>query len=278
METAHPPQLEEQVALTADFKVPTDPPAVKTTETTKTFTYTLRPRHAHIQAVPPVAVAYFDPDSGQFHTLHSDPIPLRVEEAATLPLSEIVETSDHPLTHTPPQELTDGILANYTGNDVLVSQYADLRLTPWLMFWLVTPPLLYVCVLCTQWGLKRRRYNPNRQRARTAGRRALAALRALQTRQLSHHDTAIYDELHHTLTTYIRDRLGVPGAGLTVDDVMMLLHAQGVESDLVDRVTELLQLCDSARYAPGTVAVAPVTELLANTTACIQRLERSWRL
>jgi hypothetical protein len=68
------------------------------------------------------------------------------------------------------------------------------------------------------------------------------------------------------------------GAGLTVDDVTRHLQARQLDPALLEQVTSLLHLCDSARYAPGSLAVAQVTGLLEDTEALVQRLEGSGRL
>ena len=70
-----------------------DPPAVKTDSDAKTFTYTLRPRRAGIREVPPIEIAYFDPDTQRFQVVRSAPVPLRVDAASTLALTEVVDAS-----------------------------------------------------------------------------------------------------------------------------------------------------------------------------------------
>jgi len=56
------------------------------------------------------------------------------------------------------------------------------------------------------------------------------------------------------------------------------LQARQLDQELIEQVAALLQLCDSARYAPGSIVVAQLTGLLEEATGLIQRLERSQRL
>jgi hypothetical protein len=84
--------------------------------------------------------------------------------------------------------------------------------------------------------------------------------------------------VHQALTGYLGDKLHLVGAGLTVDDVTRHLQARQLDPALREQVTTLLHLCDSARYAPGSLAVAQLTGLLEDAEALVQRLEGSGRL
>jgi hypothetical protein len=79
--------------------------------------------------------------------------------------------------------------------------------------------------------------------------------------------------VYRALIAYISDKLELTYAGLTVDDVTHHLHQQGLEQDLINHVEALFHLCDSARYAPGTLAVAQLTELIEEADALVRRLE-----
>src|SRR5215208_334756 len=59
----------------------------------KTFTYTMRPRHTGIREVPPIEIAYFDPDTRQFQVVRSAPVPLRVDAASSLAITEVVDAT-----------------------------------------------------------------------------------------------------------------------------------------------------------------------------------------
>jgi hypothetical protein len=275
LETVHPPHLQDQAALTKDFKIHADPPTIKTEEDAKTFTYTLRPRHAGVRAVPPVDMAYYDPDTGRFHVLHSDPVPLRVEAAPTLGTSDVIVTSAARPISTLGKQLAEGLLANYTGAEVLVPQQAQIRITPFMGGLFVLPPVAYVLTLLGRQWVRQRRRDPGRQRSRKAARTALAALQALKN-QPDVGDAATCEGVHRALTGYISDRLNLTGSGLTVNDVTHHLHVQGLEQELVDQAETLLQRCDSARYAPGMLAVAH--GLIEDAEVLIQRLEASGQL
>jgi hypothetical protein len=167
-------------------------------------------------------------------------------------------------------------LANYDGADLLVSQHFHMHLGRGTALLLALPPVTYGAALLWRWRRRRRQQHPDYQRARKAGQRARTALHALKTHQ-TQGDPALYDGVHQALTGYLGDKLHLVGVGLTVDDVTRHLQARQLDPALLEQVTTLLHLCDSARYAPGSLAVAQLTGLLEDAEALVQRLEGSGR-
>jgi hypothetical protein len=170
------------------------------------------------------------------------------------------------------RQLADGLLANYTGPEVLVPQQHRLQFTPILGAFLLVPPLAYVLACLGQYWQRKRRENPERQRSKRAARTALASLETL-SRQASADTGVLYAGVQQALTGYIRDKLDLNSAGLTGDDVTHHLRAQGVDDDLVHQAGDLFHLCDNARYAPGGLAVTQRTHLLDDAKALVQQLE-----
>jgi hypothetical protein len=276
LETAHAPALHEQAALTQDFKVQSDLPEIRSSDAVKVFTYTIRPRHAQARAVPSIEVAYFDPGTGSFHILHSPPIPIRVEAANPLSVADVITTPASTIPHTPGQELSAGILANYTGPDVLVPQMGRLQVTPGLVILGGLPPLAYVLTCFGRRRVRQRRQDSGRRRARQAGKRALSVLQALEARPEASGES-LCNTVHRVLIDYIGDKFHLYHAGLTVEDVLTHLQTRHLQQDLRDQLAAVLQLCDSARYAPGSLAVAQLTRLLADARAVIEALETRGR-
>jgi hypothetical protein len=224
-----------------------------------------------------VEVAYFDPDAQRFHVLRSAPVPLRVEAASTLDVSEVIDPSGESSKSVLGQELTEGMLANYSGEEVLRPQHFQFQMGLLTSVLLVLPPVAYGAALAWGGRAPQRPPPPGYQRARQAARRALTVLRALKA-QPAQGDPAVCDGVHQALTGYIGDRLHLVGAGLTVDDVTRHLQARQLDQTLIEQVATLLHLCDSARYAPGSLAVAQLTGLLEDAEALVRRLEASGRL
>jgi hypothetical protein len=71
----------------------------------------------------------------------------------------------------------------------------------------------------------------------------------------------------------ISDTFLLHHAGLTVDEALTHLRAQEVDQEVIERTTAVLQLCDSARYAPGNLAVVQRSGLIEDARAVVQGLE-----
>jgi hypothetical protein len=146
-----------------------------------------------------------------------------------------------------------------------------LQLTPLLGAFLIVPPLAYALICLGQYWRRKRRANPERQRSKRAARTALAHLETL-SHQANADTGPLYAGVQQALTGYIRDKLDLHHAGLTVDDITRHLRAQGIDDDLVHQAGNLFHLCDNARYAPGGLAVTQ-THLLDEAKALVQQLE-----
>jgi hypothetical protein len=273
IETVRAPRLDQQPSLMKDFKIHTDPPSIDTIDdTTKSFTYTLRPRRADVHAIPPVDMAYYNPASRQFQIAQSEPIVLHVEPSSTLASSEVVVAETNEPKSQLGRQLADGLLANYTGPEILVPQHNRLQFTPLLGVFVIVPPLAFALTCLGQYWRRKRRKNPEQQRSKQAAHTAIASLETLD-HQAKVDNGALYAGVQQALTGYIRDKLAINSAGLTVDDITRHLRAQGVEDDLVHHASNLFHLCDSGRYAPGGLAVTQRTHLIDDAKNLIQQLE-----
>ena len=279
LETVRPPRLQDQPAIAKDFKLSSDPPTVLTATDTKTFTYTLRPRHEQVRAVPPIAMAYYDPVSQRFQEQHSQAIPLQVTGAPTLKPSAIVTTTERqPAKSRLGQQLADGLLANYTGPKVLTPQQAVVRFTPLVIALLAFPPGVYfLLALGRRWHRKRQQAPPSQQRSKRAAHDALSTFRHLQKNQASS-DADVCEAVYRGVMTYLSDKLDVPNTGLTAADVMQHLHMRNVDQETIDQAATLFGLCDSVRYTPGTQAVAQATGLLEAATTFVKHVEAHCKL
>ena len=180
-------------------------------------------------------MAYFEPDTQRFQVVRSAPVPLRVDAASTLAITEVVDASGESVKSVLGQELTEGILANYNGEDLLVPQHFYMHLGLRTVLLLALPPVAYGVALLWRWHRRRRQQHPDYQRARRAGQRALTALRVLKTPQ-AQGDASLYDGVHQALTGYLGDKLHLVGAGLTVDDVARHLQVRQLDPALLEQV------------------------------------------
>ena len=60
-----------------------------------------------------------------------------------------------------------------------------------------------------------------------------------------------YDEVLRALWGYLGDKLVIPVANLSKDNVGNALKGRGVTDELIGQTTRLLDDCEFAKYAPG---------------------------
>ncbi len=90
MELVQAPPLSELATLTADFKVADQSLAGFVQDDTKLFSTTIRPRHEGIAQIPAIPFSFFDPATGKYETVMSQPIPITVDKSESLELDAIV--------------------------------------------------------------------------------------------------------------------------------------------------------------------------------------------
>ena len=149
-----------------------------------------------------------------------------------------------------------------------------MQFTPLLGAFLIVPPLAFLFTCLGQFWQRKRLENPERQRSKRAARTAISSLDAL-TQQAEDANGALYAGVQQALTSYVRDKLDLDQAGLTIDDLAHHLRTHDVDDDLIQQTNNLFHLCDNARYAPGGLAVTQRTSMLDDAKALIQQLEAS---
>ena len=140
------PLLDRVSALTDNFKVPDKPLGGITNERTKIFTQTIRPRNDSPHEIPPLPFTSYDPTADTYITSWSKAIPITVEAVKTISASDLIGNAPHPTsTGKVPTEVAGGILANYTGESMLISE--NRTMSALLIAMIVIPPIGFFAIL-----------------------------------------------------------------------------------------------------------------------------------
>ena len=152
MDLVQAPPLSRLSELTSNFKVENDPLAGIVQDDIKLFTVSIRPRREGITHVPAIPFSFFEPRTEKFVTVHSQPIPIRVDAADQLAMDAIVGRS----ASFPAASRKDTVagpmlsLDNFAGAQLLVS----LKPASWSLVGLgvLLPPLAFVMM----WAFRHR--------------------------------------------------------------------------------------------------------------------------
>ena len=249
---ARPPAIDAIPEIAQAFR--TYDATEETKATTRRFTWSLRPLTASIVEFPPIPVSWFDVDTDQYVTRHTNRIPLVVREAETLSDSDIVAAaSERVPTAANIEASAGGVFANDAGPSSLRNEIV--RPGWWVLIWAG----MLSAWLVASFGithLRRVRDDPAILRRRKARSRARSALDEADSALQSGNRRESCDAVRRAVTGLIADFACVPESGLTGRDAADHLKVLGIEKNLQTRTQQFLDSCDAARYGAASDGVA----------------------
>ena len=283
------PALDQQLTLARDFKVPREIGAGQRRDGALHFTQTLRARHDGVDAIPPIELPYFDPESGEYSIARSESIPLAVEP------SRIVTADDaEGLGPTSPRQLEVesselGIGHNYTDGKALVPMQEGLGawLRPLGPVWLAVlllalPPLAYGGLLVgSLQGQSRRVFG---WRSRTPHARWRNAVGASSIERLSESEAtqAVLAALREYFGAKLSGR-GSSAAAWTYSDIEARLterlgRGDGVDAEALAALRSVFDRCEASSYAGGGVQDKEwIRQLVDDANRSVLRIEEALR-
>jgi hypothetical protein len=105
---------------------------------------------------------------------------------------------------------------------------------------------------------------------KTAVRRLKKAEKLLKEKQKE----AFYEETLRAVWGYLSDKLSIPQASLTKDNVEAELSKYGVDETLSNEFMDILNTCEFARYAPAQASDA-MEHLFKQTVNAISKMENT---
>mgnify|MGYP001777498677 FL=1 len=214
---------------------------------TLTFEYPFIPRAPGVFDIDPVEFTYYDVQAGRYRTLSSGPLRLKVGEgtrtdAAVIP-SGVSKRSVESL-----------------GEDIrFISTTPRLKKAGRMMVSspaMLIIPIVIVLAAAAVWVLLNRSIARRSDVAGTRNRRALKVARARLKNASAFLKqglySAFYEELHKALHGYISDKLMLPVADLTRERIGEELRSRGKDEAVVQALSDILDACEYARYAPAS--------------------------
>lgn len=127
--------------------------------------------------------------------------------------------------------------------------------------------------------VKREQIKRNANIARTRHKKAskLAGKRFKLARKIltSNNSEGFYEELSRALWGYVSDKLNIPKSELSIDQAKQKLIEKDIDEEVVGEIMNLIENCEFARYAPGTIEDAPA-DLLEKAMKIISKIEQNF--
>lgn len=212
----------------------------------KVYEYLVIPRHSGQYTIPAVEFQFFDPKSGSYKTVKTDEYTLNVAKGQG-------GESQTSVSYVNKEDL------KFVGQDVrfhatpTALKSDSSQFFGSLVFWLlmVLPLIILLVVLAV--SRKRIADNANSAKVRVKKASSVATKRLKVARKLlmDNRKNEFYEEMMRALYGYFGDKLSIPVANLSKDNIEDELKRHSVTAEHITQVIELLDDCEFARYAPG---------------------------
>lgn len=234
-----------------------------------TYEFPFIPRVPGEYTLPPVEVSFFDIKSRNYRTLLAPPIKIKVNEGeqndALVVASGNVKQSV--------KNLGEDIRYISVSSSGLHKTGVYMIVSVWLYVAVVVVIALFVAV----WFLLRRRIvmmgdtmgTKNRKALKVARMRLKKAGEFLKQNQYA----SFYEELHKALDGYISDKFMLPVAELSRERIAEELAVRRKDESVVKALSDILDACEYARYAPsaGTQAMEEHYNAAVNVISEIEK-------
>lgn len=240
---------------------------------TKTIEYMAIPRYAGDFEIPAIRFSYFDLKSNSYKTLSSETFKLHVEkgiggENASGPVVSNFGTQES---------------VKYLGKDIRyikVSKPHFVSNTE-IFFGSFTYVMAYVIIailFIVFFAIYRKQVKENANialvRTKKANKIAVRRLKKAEKLLKENSKEAFYDEVLRAIWGYLSDKLNIPQAELTKDNVQAELMTYGVDKELSDNFMNILNTCEFAHYAPSQAPEA-MDQLFKQTVEAIGKMENT---
>ncbi|RHJ83566.1 BatD family protein [Parabacteroides sp. AM08-6] len=267
-----------EVVFPNDFEV-YDPKVnvdVKTTTAgasgTKSIEYMAIPRYAGDFEIPAIAFSYFDPKSGAYKTISSEPYKLHVEQGKG-------GNGNAPVV----SNYSNKESVKFLGKDIRYLKMNDIHFLSnndiffgsfmYILCYLV-PAILFIVFFV----IYRKQVKENSDlalvRTKKANKMAVRRLKNAGKLLKENKKEEFYDEVLRALWGYLSDKLNIPQANLTKDNMEAELTKYGVDQALINEFMDILNTCEFARYAPAQ-ALDAMDKLYELTVDAIGKMENT---
>ena len=217
---------------------------------TKTIEYLAIPRAGGTYTIPAIPFSYYDTQADTYKMLTTPEYTLTIarganEENSTAVVNTFVQKEDI-------QQLGSDIRYIYA-NELPEFQIHHSRLTfGTLAFWLcyLLPTLLATLLFIIFRKQIKENADITRVRYKKANKVAQRRLKVAAMLLKENKKEAFYEEIERAAWTYLSDRLSVPTAQLSKENIAQILSSKGVAQELISQLLEVLANAEFARYAP----------------------------
>jgi hypothetical protein len=245
------PALEEVAELAADFKIPSEKASPTIENAQKIFTQTIRANNDKVAEIPPIPLAFFDPDKGRYVVVKTEPIKLEVAETKTKTAAD-AEGGDSAPVKKEVEATKKRLCANYEDPTVVLkttrifSPAAAMTSPAYALLWSAPLAGLVLSALIKIFT----QTSPEKvaiKRRRRAGGKAVRQLKKISSCEPQQR----HELLASIMKQYLGERFGRTAGSLTADDCYEIIAANTRDEQAAQKYRQTIATCEAARYAAG---------------------------
>jgi hypothetical protein len=232
------------------------------------FEYLVIPRHAGNYRIPPVEFSYFDPTTENYKTLASNEFNITVEKAEEEETTVISGFSKEDI--------------KLLGSDIRFIKTGKIKLRPkdrtifgstFFIFCYTGAFALFIAFLIIHRKRIKRKTNLILVKNRRANKLARRRLKTARFYQKNENREKFYEEILKAIWGYLSDKLNIPVSELSKETAVKILSQYQIDKSLVNQITELIDTCEYAQYAPAEES-AHLATVYENTLKTISKFEQ----
>lgn len=228
--------------------------------------YMVIPRYEGDYTIPPAAFTYFDLNSNSYKTLATPEYLLQIAKGdpASATTGTFVNRQD--------VKVEQDIRFLKTGEPSYTSSvdFFAGSLGYWLGY--VIPFLLLLVAYFINRKQAIENANVTLVRTRKANKMAIRRLKIAEKHLKEQNKERFYEEVLRAIWGYFSDKLSIPVARLSKNNIKAELSGYGVGDELVEKFIRILDTCEFARYAPAE-SHAEMDRVYSDTIAAIGEME-----
>ncbi len=232
----------------------------------RTIEYMAIPRYEGDYTIPPTEFSYFDLNTNSYKTLATPEYKLQIAKGdpGSTAASNFVNRQDVKVEQDIRFLKTDEPSYHSRSNFFAGSLHY------WL--WYTIPFLLLIIYYLFNRKLARENANVAMMRNKKANKMAIRRLKTAEKYLKAHDKERFYDEVLRALWGYFSDKLSIPLAVLSKNNIESELSGHGISDELAGRFIDILDSCEFARYAPAE-SNGEMAQLYHDTVAAIGEME-----
>ncbi len=234
----------------------------------KVYEYVITPRSSGSFTIPAARFTYFNISTGSYTTIESESYSIEVakgRESAAVGGTYIAREQS--------KELATDIRHIKSGNNTTSGNNIFFASKVYTLLYIL-PLLLFVLFIL----LQRRRMAVNANtvlvRGKNASRVAVKRLKTAKKLMKENNAAGFYDEILRGLWGYMSDKLNIPVAELSKENISAVLGEKRVDEAIIASLHNTLNECEFARYAPGDPA-ATMDKIYTQAIEVISKMDNS---